>query len=186
MDEGISTLRAHEYFRSVDFDDVNLEARLPLSLVQVGAWPGTIRAVEKAIVSALGVALPTEPGCSTKKEDILVMTIAPGTFLIEASESDIVGKLVTFIEPALGTVTNLTDARVALNVAGVRAETVLSRGLALDFDLGQFPVHRVKQSAIDEIGVIIRRVATRRFDLYVYQSLALSLWDWLIDASKYD
>jgi len=186
MNEGISTLSARQYFSSVDFDDVTLEARLPLSLVQVGAWAETIRAVEKAVVTALGVALPTEPGCSTKKEDILVMTIAPGTFLIEGSEPDIIGKLVTFIEPAVGTVTNLTDARVVLSVTGAKAEMVLSRGLALDFDLGQFPAHRVKQSAIDEIGVIIRRVAARRFDLYVYQSLALSLWDWLIDASKYD
>jgi heterotetrameric sarcosine oxidase gamma subunit len=184
MSEQIPTPNRHEYFKPVNFHDVALEARLSNSLVQVGVWPETTSVVEQAIISVLGLSLPSGPGGVTTVENRLLMAIAPETFLLEANEPDIAGKLVKIIEPAIGTVTDLTAARVIINLSGAGAQRVLYSGPAIDFDPGQFPVDRVKQSTIDGIGIIIRRVAVQEFELYVYQSLALALWDWLIEAGQ--
>ena len=47
---------------------------------------------------------------------------------------------------------------------------------------------RVAQSAIHEVGVILRRLSSDEpgadsFDLYVYRGFALSFWDWLTEAA---
>ncbi len=186
MAERISPQRGHEYFKPISYPDVVLAARLPRSLVQVAAWPETLSAVEQQLVSIVGAPLPTDAGLSIRTGDKLVMTIAPGTFLIEADDLDIAAELARLVVPALGTVTDLAEARVAINVTGARSEWVLSKGLAIDLAATEFPIHRVAQGAIDEIGLIIRRVAAQEFDLYVYQSFARSLWDWLIEASNCD
>jgi heterotetrameric sarcosine oxidase gamma subunit len=184
MSEPNDTRETRNDFESVKIRDVAVAARFPSGLAQVCAWPGTMEAVDEVFVSILGTCLPTGPGGSTTMEDRLIMAIAPGTFLIEAGEPDIAGKLAEIIETAVGTVTNLSDSRVALVVAGAGAERLLSKGLAIDLDLGRFPVGRVLQSTIDEIGIIIRRVAALEFDLYVYQSFALDLRGWLIEANQ--
>ncbi len=77
MSEQIPTPTAREYFKPVNFDDLALEARLSSSLVQVGIWPETTSAVEQAIISVLGLSLPTAPGGVTAVENGLLMANAP-------------------------------------------------------------------------------------------------------------
>ena len=174
MTEQISGLRGQE----------RVTIRNPRSLAQVGAWKETIEVVEQQIASLLGTSLPSKQGHSITNDEKLVMTIAPGTFIVESDEPDVAAKLATVIRPDKGTVTDLTDARAALNIAGKGAESVLSTGLAIDLSLLEFPVHRVTQTGFDGIGVIIRRVAEQEFDLYVYASFAQALRDWLTEAGN--
>ncbi len=158
--------------------------RTPRSLAQVGAWPETIQAVEQQLASLLGTSLPSEPGQSLTNNKQLVMAIAPGTYFVESDEPGIADRLAKIIKPDMGAVTDLTDARAALNISGPGAERVLSTGLAIDLSLSEFPIQRVTQSGFDGIGVIIRRVAKQEFDLYVYASFAKALSDRLTEAGN--
>lgn len=162
---------------------VVLQARLIPGLMQIGAWPASLRALEQQIAAAAGTAVPGEPGGSSESDAGLVMRIAAGTFLIECANPELGETLAAAIKPDLGTVTNLAHARVAINVSGSQADAVLAKGLAIDLHPDAFPVQQVAQSAIDEIGLLIRHVAEQSFDLYVYRSFATALWDWLLEAS---
>ena len=56
-------------------------------------------------------------------------------------------------------------------------------------DFAQFqicldPAMTVAQSAIHEVGVILRRLSDDAFDLYVYRGFALSFWQWLCEAAE--
>ncbi len=179
-----SGLSGSERLEFARFHDVAVTARNPRSLAQVGAWKETIEVVEQQIASLLGTSLPSTQGYSITNNEKLVMTIAPGTFIVESQELGVADTLATIIKPDMGTVTDLTDARAALNIAGKGAESVLSTGLAIDLSLLEFPVHRVTQTGFDGIGVIIRRVAEQEFDLYVYASFAQALRDWLTEAGN--
>jgi len=186
MAEYISRLGGRDHFKPIGFRDVTLKARLPRNLLQVGAWPESMEAIAKEFISMAGDSFSTRPGGSIATDDLIVMMIAPGSFLVEGEEPDIADGLLEIVSPDLGTVTDLTGARVALSVAGTGAERVLSRGLAIDLTQEEFPVRSVAQSAIGEIGLIMRRVHLQEFELYVYRSFANALWDWLKEASNCD
>ncbi len=47
----------------------------------------------------------------------------------------------------------------------------------------RLPALDVAQSAIHEVGVLIRRLSAESFDLYVYRGFALSFWEWLTEAA---
>jgi sarcosine oxidase subunit gamma len=55
--------------------------------------------------------------------------------------------------------------------------------MAIDFYPEAFPPMKVAQSAIHEVGVIVRRLSADSFDLYVYRGFALSFWEWLTEAA---
>src|SRR3546814_6509603 len=89
----------------------------------------------------------------------------------DVCSSDLIG-------PQQGAVTDLSHARIAIRVAGPKAAWVLAKGLALDLDSAAFPPLRVAQSAIHEVGVVVRRLSADKvggdsFDLYVYRGFAL-------------
>ena len=72
---------------------------------------------------------------------------------------------------------------IALRIEGPKAAWILSKGMAIDFHAAAFPPMKVAQSAIHEVGVILRRLTPESFDLYVYRGFALSFWEWLTEAA---
>ncbi len=186
MSELVSPLGGRDPFAAVSRAGVALRARVPRGLVQVSAWPETTTALKQQVALLLGAQVPEKPCYSQRTAGNLVMTIAPATLLVESDEPDVVDRLRTVIEPGIGSVTDLTDARTTLTITGAEAEWVLSAGIAIDLSLAEFPVHRVTQSSFDAIGVIMRRVGAEEFDLYVYSSFALALWDRLKEAGNCD
>lgn len=186
MFEPSSTAMNHGFSGAVQCRHAALKARLLPGLVQVAAWPETLGAVEGKIAEVMGASLPVGPCKSIVSNDYIVMAIAPGTFLIESSVAGTLENLTAVITQDMGSVTDLTHARVCFSIEGTNSQWILSKGLAIDLDLAEFPVDRVVQSAINEIGLVVRRVAENQFDLYVYRSFAADLWNWLIAAGNGD
>lgn len=162
---------------------VTLTERRLVSLVQVAAWPETAERVEGIVASLIGCAPPQDPCGSSGDADGAILTIAPGRWLAESRDPRLAQQLAGQIPPSLGAVTDLGHARVAIRVAGPKAAWVLAKGLALDLHPAAFPPMTVAQSAIHEVGVVVRRLSQDSFDLYVYRGFALSFWDWLTEAA---
>ena len=162
---------------------VTLTERKLVSLVQVAAWPETAEQVEGILASLLGCAPPQGPSGSSGDAGGAILALSPGRWLVESGDPRLAQQLAGQIPSALGAVTDLSHARVAIRVAGPKAAWVLAKGLALDLHPAAFPPMAVAQSAIHEVGVIVRRLSPESFDLYVYRGFALSFWDWLTEAA---
>ena len=172
---------------------VTLTERKLVSLVQVAAWPDTAEAVEGIVASLVGCAPPQGPDgssgdASTGNSGGAILAIAPGRLLVESPDprlaQQLAGQIGSESGSALGAVTDLSHARIAIRVSGPKAAWVLAKGLALDLHPAAFPPLKVAQSAIHEVGVIVRRLSPETFDLYVYRGFALSFWDWLTEAAE--
>jgi sarcosine oxidase subunit gamma len=180
----ISPLRGHSEARVPAGDaGVTLTERRLVSLVQVAAWPETAEQVEGILASLVGCAPPQGPSGSSGDATGAILAITPGRWLAESRDPRLAERLAEQVPPALGAVTDLSHARIALRASGPKAAWVLAKGLALDLHPAAFPPMRVAQSAIHEVGVIVRRISPDSFDLYVYRGFALSFWDWLTEAA---
>lgn len=162
---------------------VVLTERRIASLVQVAAWPDTLSHVAQAIATVTHCAMPERPSGSTAREATAIMAIGPGRYLIESDDPNLAQKLTAAIGADLGAVTDLSHARSAIRISGPKATWVLSKGLAIDLHPEAFPSQDVAQSAIHEVGVLVRRLSEDSFDLYVFRGFALSFWEWLTEAA---
>lgn len=185
MSDAISPLKGHAEPRTVGqgAPGVTLTERRLVSLVQVAAWPDTAEPVEGIVASLLGCAPPQRADSSSGGPEGAILALGAGRLLVESRDPRLAEHLAVQIGPDLGAVTDLSHARVAIRVSGPRAAWVLAKGLALDLHPGAFPPLTVAQSAIHEVGVIVRRLSAESFDLYVYRGFALSFWDWLTEAA---
>ncbi|WP_340119614.1 sarcosine oxidase subunit gamma family protein [Pelagibius sp. 7325] len=190
MSDAISPLKGHAEPCTAGrgAPGVELAERALVSLVQVAAWPDTAEQVEGIVASLTGCAPPQGPSGSSGDAEGAILAIAPGRWLVESRDPRLAQRLAGQIGPDLGAVTDLSHARVAIRVSGPKATWVLAKGLALDLHPTAFPPLKVAQSAIHEVGVILRRVSPdnlggESFDLYVYRGFALSFWDWLTEAA---
>ena len=180
----VSPLRGHSEARVPAGEaGVTLTERKLVSLVQVAAWPETAEQVESIFASLLGCAPPQGPAGSSGDAGGAILALSPGRWLVESRDPRLAARLAEQVPPALGAVTDLSHARIAIRVTGPKAAWVLAKGLALDLHPAAFPPMKVAQSAAHEIGVILRRISSESFDLYVYRGFALSFWEWLTEAA---
>jgi sarcosine oxidase subunit gamma len=181
----ISPLRGHNAAGAVGAGEagVTLTERRLTSLVQVAAWPETVEQVTDTVASLVGCAPPQGPSGSSGGPDGALLAIAPGRLLVESRDARLAERLAGQLGPELGAVTDLSHARIAIRITGPKAAWILSKGMAIDFYPEAFPPMKVAQSAIHEVGVIVRRLSADSFDLYVYRGFALSFWEWLTEAA---
>ncbi len=188
----VSPLRGHNESRihrhASDEPGVAFGERRLVSLVQVAAWPDTAAQVADILAARLGCTVAPGRDGSLDGPRGAVLAIAPGRWLLESPDPHLADQLADRIGPALGAVTDLSHARIAIRVSGPRTAWVLNKGLALDLHPAAFPPMKVAQSAVHEIGVTLRRLSPDMlgadgFDLYVPRGFALSFWHWLCEAA---
>jgi sarcosine oxidase subunit gamma len=149
------------------------------------------RAFMAAVGRALDLLLPTEPCTSAAREQIGVLWLGPDEWLLTCPARDVAG-LVGALRAALADVhvaiTDLTEGRVALRVAGPSAREVLAKGTPLDLHPRAFPPGACAGTLLAKAMVLIHLLADPgpgpSFDLYVGRSFAHYLWMWLEDAGR--
>jgi sarcosine oxidase subunit gamma len=153
------------------------------SILQVQAWPDTLKTVEAVLISELLDEDAPPIGSALIRSNTVVATIAPGRFMLAGPEG-----LLARIEGALpaneGAVTDISHGRVVLRAEGERAERVLQSCVMLDLDAKAFPPGRVAQTAIHHVDVLIHRQSETLFEIWVLRSFAASLTEWLLDAAE--
>ena len=150
------------------------------------------RAFMAAVGRVLDLLLPTEPCTSAAKGQIGALWLGPDQWLVTCPASD-VADLVGSLRAALGgvhaAITDLTDGRVALRVAGPSARDVLAKGTPLDLHPRAFPSGRCAGTLLAKATVVIHLLDDdsergASFDVYVARSFAHYLWTWLEDAGR--
>lgn len=151
------------------------------SILQVAAWPDTLRTVQAVIAEFLGVEAPPTGRAATGK-NIIVAAVAPGRFLLAGVADDLAPRLEAALPSADAAVSDLSHGRVVLRLEGEAATALLAKGVALDLDLTAFPPGRIAQAAIHHVDVLVHRLGETTFELWVLRGFAEALAEWLIDA----
>lgn len=155
-------------------DGAALGERSIAAFVSVAAWPDTVEALSDRLRDAGLPALPS-PGRSTAADGVTSLDAGPGAAYVTGSDPEIAGRLADLVPADIGTVTDLSHARICLRLSGPRAAWVLSKGIALDLREDAFPPGRCATMQFHHVGVLLHRLDALSWDLYAYRGLAVSL-----------
>ena len=130
-----------------------------------------------------GRALP-ETMNTWSGEDPVICRIAPDTWLLLSSVHDgaaLVDAVRTACAKRSCAVTDISDANVTFVVEGVRAIDILIRGCGLDIAL--LADDACTRTRFASVPVVLRRIATDRFELLADRAVASYVFDWLQDTA---
>lgn len=165
-------------------------AGVTLSLVQgratalVIARKGQMAALATAVREAYGVALPDGLRCAGDR--VMFAGIGPGQWLAMrtgnadgiAFETELRARLAE-----CASVSDQTDARVAIRAGGAHVRDMLAKLLPVDTDDRVFPKGSVASSLLGHIGAtVLRSDQSPNFEILVSRSYAESLWRAMVHA----
>lgn len=162
-----------------------------LGKIELRGDPGD-RVFMAAVGRTLDVLLPGEPNTTAARGDLTALWLGPDAWLMTCPPGEVaahVGSLREALADAHAAITDVSDGRVALRLAGPSARDVLAKGCPLDLHPRAFATGRCAQSLLAKTSVLIhlldddaRRGPT--FDVYVARSFAHYLFAWLEDAGR--
>ncbi|MCB1490466.1 MAG: hypothetical protein KDJ77_01455 [Rhodobiaceae bacterium] len=162
---------------------VRLTATLPVCVFQVQAWPGTVDALADALAPVIGARPDFGARTLTHGPAASAFPIGPGRMLVEAKDKATLAATREAISPDIGVVTDLTHARIRLDLDGADAATVLAKAINIDFHIDAMPVGTVAATGIHGIGVLMVRRGTEAFSLGVPRSFAGAIIEWFTAAA---
>lgn len=161
--------------------DLAVSAHDGLTLASLAAAKGKREALAAAIEAKYGLTLPTTPK-RVEGEGIAFLWAGPDQWLAVAERND--GRdLERELRPllaGLAAVTDQSDARAVVRVAGPKAREVLATGVPIDLHPRSFAPGSVAITHASHIGVILWQLDNApTYELAVFRSFAHSLADWL-------
>lgn len=159
-----------------------LEERRPSAVAQINGAPPR-EPMAKAL-SFLKLQTAPEPRQACLGHGVTLLWNGPGQWLAVASTApaaEFIADLREALEAEGATVTDLSHARTVIRVAGPKVRGVLLKGCPLDIE--DFNVDDCAASLLGHLNVQIHCVGERTFDVYVFRSFGLALWEWLTDAA---
>jgi sarcosine oxidase subunit gamma len=141
-----------------------------------------------AVDFELGMRPPLEPNSAIEEGERRILWLGPDQWLILLPPGEAPLLQRRLIERLAGThaaVTDVSDGRAAIGLAGPKAREVLSQGCSLDLHPRVFGTGRCAQTLFAQMPVLLhQRDPSPLYDLYVARSLAAYLWRWLEDAAE--
>jgi sarcosine oxidase, subunit gamma len=145
-----------------------------------------------AVGRTLDVLLPSEPNTTAARGDLVALWLGPDAWLLTCPPGKVAAladSLRTALLDVHAAVTDVSDGRVALRLAGPNARDVLAKGCPLDLHPRVFASGSCAQSLLAKASVLLHLLDDDpgrgpTFDLYVARSFAHYLFAWLEDAGR--
>jgi sarcosine oxidase subunit gamma len=145
----------------------------------------TARAAAEA---ALGLALPAQPNHATDGTGRSALWLGPDEYLVVTEAGGEAGLAETLRQALHGhhaAVTDVSDGRTTIEIAGRHARDVLAKGCGLDLHPRVFGPGRCAQTGLAKARIILRQTGPAPvFEIFVERSHAEYLWLWLKDAAR--
>jgi len=132
----------------------------PGSIVEVGCWPDTLNRMQ-IVLPQLG-------------RNATVLSLAPGRWWLVSAQPGLARELERGIDPGLGAVVDLSDARAVLQVSGTATIELMSRLVPLDFGAERLAPGTCAETVAGHIGVTLHRTGPDCIELYVFRGFARS------------
>ncbi len=140
------------------------------------------KAAGDTVKQAVGVSLPEAPNSVLVGNNIAALWLGPREWLLVGpvgAESAINEALAEAFADASVAVTDVTEGRTTLRLAGSMARDVLSMGCPLDLHPRVFGAGRCAQSFLARSPILLHQVDDGPvFDVHVERSQADYLWHW--------
>ena len=142
----------------------------------------------------LNIILPTEANTSTTNEYITALWLSPDEWLIfknnltnnGAEETNIEEYLYKNIsQKKLGSVTNVSDQFVMINIQGKKLYELLNSGCPFNFNDFKDKKGAVTQTLLNHTDVIIYNEEINKINLFVRRSFSAHLWSWMNDSARF-
>ena len=135
--------------------------------------------VDAKVATITGMARPAQGQVSVQGDERLVWA-GRDRYLLTTNRSDLADNDGVYA-------TDQTYGKTQLLITGEDARALLSRGLPLDIDEGQFAIGEVQHSHINHIGVSVIRnndvSGQPQFEVWVMRGFAKSLTDFLVHSA---
>ena len=166
--------------RSNDAAGVIISELCPAALFQVTFWPDNLSEALPLLEQKTGIK-PEPVGRFAERDGTMLISLSPGRFIVLAARED----LLEPVREALAgnAITDLGHARTVLHASGPSLVQVLAKGLAVDLHEAAWPAGHHVQTMLDHMDVLILRKQDG-FAISVFRGFAVSLAEWLIDASE--
>jgi sarcosine oxidase subunit gamma len=142
----------------------------------------------------LSIIPPVEPNTSSQNKDLNLIWLSPDEWMLYSNktikshdDNEIIEiKLVNSISKLnYGSVTNITDQWVMINLNGDNVYELLSSSCPFDFANFKSKNGSVVQTIVNHIDVIIHNKDNNALSLFVRRSFSNHLWSWLNDSSRF-
>jgi sarcosine oxidase subunit gamma len=151
-------------------------------LVQLGVFAGREVEFANAVGPLLAAPLP-QSGAVQSSARARIYSIARDQYWVLSTDAALAEQLAAAIDPAVGTVTSLSHARVRIAIRGAAARAILVKLLTIDVHPDVFRVGEARQTGLHHTGALCERSAADRYDFYVLRTYAASIWECLVDAA---
>ena len=189
------------YFRQGVLDHRHLDARAVDDIGDAGATLGERRFLGKvdlrgeptkkfrdAVAGVLGVAPPTAPNTAAGDDARTVLWLGPNEWLIvtpPGAEDETADALRAALAGHHVAVTDVSEGRTVIALAGRHARDVLAKGCPIDFHPRVFEPGHCAQSTYGKANVLVQQTSDApAYDIYVERSFADYLWACLEDAAE--
>ena len=141
----------------------------------------------------LSIITPVDPNTSASNEKLNLLWLSPDEWLLY-SNNMIDLKNANFLDDKLfneiskkklGSVTNVSDHWIMINLNGTKIFELLSAGCPFNFNNFKNSKGAVTQTLLNHTDVIIHNKNVNHLNLFVRRSFSEHLWSWLNDSAKF-
>ena len=141
----------------------------------------------------LSIIPPTDPNTSSGNERFNILWLSPDEWLLYSNDkidlknnNSLEDKLFNQISKVkIGSVTNVTDHWVMINLKGNYIFELLSSGCPFNFNDFKNSKGAVTQTLLNHIDVIIHNKNINDINLFVRRSFSNHLWSWMNDSARF-
>lgn len=149
-------------------------------LVQIGAWPDTVKAAAEHVRDITKLDWPADMARAVTSGGVTLFRVGPEKVWLTAPRGAGLGEQVAAELPAsLAAVTELGHARTIVRLTGPEVRPLLQRLVPVDVARGRMRVGAFAQTGIHGVGVLLHASGSEAsgdsFDLYLPRTFALSL-----------
>ena len=147
--------------------------------------PADDDAFRSAVQGVLGIDLPLTPNTVAARDGLEALWLGPDQWLLVADGEAVAAPLADALAGRHAAVTDVSAARVILELDGPKAGEVLAKGCSLDLHPRAFAPGRCAQTLVARAAVLIQQTdQAPTYRLYVRPSYANYLASWLMDAMR--
>lgn len=138
------------------------------------------------VKESLSISMPTEPNRTEVGKNCKALWLAPTEWMVIApvEPATLLDKLSSPPGDLHTAIMDVSANRVVLELGGKHARDVLAKSCELDFHPNAFPEGQVVQTSIAKSQAIIEHVEKGQYHLYIRNSFARYVAEWLSDALR--
>ena len=173
-----------------EYSDIKISEVEPILKINLR---GKSRDFITKIGKELSIIPPTDPNTSSGNDNLNILWLSPDEWLLYSNNKtdihnsyELENNLYNSISKVkIGSVTNVSDHWVMINMKGDKIFELLSSGCPFNFNKFMNNKGAVTQTLINHIDVIIHNKNNNDLNIFVRRSFSDHLWLWMNDCARF-